>query len=171
MQRTRAVDGARVAASIQPAVGGPLLEEARALFAEYAGTLELDLSFQGFDAELASLPGAYAPPAGRLLVARHGDAAVGCVAVRALEPGVCELKRLYVQPVARGLGVGRHLTEAAVAEARAAGYRVMRLDTLATMASARRLYAGLGFRAIPAYRHNPLPGVEFLELDLRVPEG
>ncbi len=157
--------------AIEPAADGPALEEVRTLIAEYAFALGTDLGFQGFEAELTGLPGAYAPPTGRLLMARVDWAAAGCVAVRALEPGLCEMKRLYVRPGYRGSGVGRRLAETAVAEARSAGYRAMRLDTLDTMTPARRLYRGLGFVSIPPYRHNPLPGAEFLELDLRPATG
>lgn len=157
--------------AIEAAAEGSVLAEARTLIAEYAASLGIDLGFQGFEAELAGLPGAYAPPAGRLLVARVNGAAAGCVAVRALEPGLCEMKRLYVRPGYRGSGVGRLLAETAVAEARSAGHRAMRLDTLDTMAPARRLYRELGFVPIPPYRHNPLPGAEFLELNLRPAAG
>lgn len=148
-----------------------MLREARTLFEEYAGALGIDLEFQGFREESATLPGAYAPPGGRLLVARVNQTAVGCVAVRPLEPGICEMKRLYVRPGYRGSGIGRGLVEAVVREARAAGYRSMRLDTLETMARARSLYRALGFRPTAPYRHNPLPGAEFLELDLLAAEG
>ena len=148
------------------AAGRADLAVARRLFEEYAASLGVDLEFQGFADELARLPGEYAPPGGRLLLALDDDQPAGCVAVRPLESGVCEMKRLYVRPTHRGRGWGRRLAERAVAEARAAGYRYMRLDTLAGMAEAQGLYADLGFRAIPAYRHNPVPGTVFLELDL-----
>jgi GNAT superfamily N-acetyltransferase len=148
-----------------------MLGEARTLFEEYAKALGIDLGFQGFGEELATLPGACAPPHGRLLVARVNGTAVGCVAVRPLEPGICEMKRLYLRPGYRGSGIGRGLVEAVVREARVAGYRSMRLDTLETMALARTLYQTLGFRPTAPYRHNPLPGAEFLELDLLTAEG
>lgn len=150
---------------------GAALEAARALIREYADQLGVNLSFQGIDAELASLPGDYAPPAGALLVAWDGDTPAGCVGVRHLEPGVCELKRLYVRAAYRGAGLGRALAEAAVTAGRSLGYRVMRLDTLADMASARELYRALGFVPTAPYRVNPLPGAEFLALDLRSAEG
>jgi putative acetyltransferase len=160
-----------VRASIEPVVADSSMAEVRELIEEYATSLGVDLAFQGFETELAGLPGAYGPPGGRLLLARMDGRAAGCVAVRPLESGLCEMKRLYVRPEYRGSGLGRRLVEEVIREARAAGYRAMRLDTLDTMAAARGLYQALGFRPIPAYRHNPLSGAEFLELDLRGPEG
>ena len=157
--------------AIEPAHAGAPLDEVRALFLQYAESLGVDLGFQGFEAELAGLPGSYEPPGGRLLIARVGGRPAGCVGLRPLEPGICEMKRLYVSPDARGLGLGRLLAEAAIAEGRAAGYRSMRLDTLETMAAAHRLYRSLGFRPILPYRHNPVPGAAFLALDLAPGEG
>jgi ribosomal protein S18 acetylase RimI-like enzyme len=141
--------------------------ETRRLFQEYQEALGVDLCFQGFAAEVEMLPGAYAPPRGRLLLAREGDCAVGCIALRPMAEAICEMKRLYVRPCARSCGVGRLLVERVIAEARAAGYERMNLDTLPTMESALRLYQRLGFRDIPAYCHNPIAGARYLALDLR----
>jgi putative acetyltransferase len=143
------------------------LPAVRALFEEYAASLEVDLSFQGFDSELAELPGDYVPPTGRLLLALDGDAAAGCVALRRYEPAVCEMKRLYVRPAFQGTGLGRRLAEAIVEAGREAGYESMRLDTLPTMAAARGLYRSLGFEEIDAYRPNPVHGTTYFELRLR----
>jgi ribosomal protein S18 acetylase RimI-like enzyme len=138
----------------------------RGLFLEYQEALGVDLGFQGFAAELAGLPGEYAPPSGRLLLACEGDAVAGCVAMRALTADTCEMKRLYVRPPFRTGGVGRQLAERVIAEARAAGYRRMNLDTLPTMTGAQRLYERLGFTEIAPYRHNPIAGSRFLALQL-----
>jgi putative acetyltransferase len=145
---------------------------ARALFAEYADWLKVDLCFQGFDRELADLPGAYAPPLGRLLLAGPPRGAFGCIALRPMvtgagsAAGVGEVKRLFVQPAHRGGGWGRRLAEALIGEARTVGYRELKLDTLDWMADARRLYGKLGFRECAAYYDNPLPGVIYMALAL-----
>ena len=139
---------------------------ARALFEEYAASLDVDLAFQGFADELAALPEGYVPPTGALLLADLGGAPVGCAAIRALDGDACELKRLYVRPAARGHALGRVLTEAALARARELGYRRMRLDTLPTMQTAYALYRELGFREIEPYRFNPVPGTRYLEREL-----
>jgi putative acetyltransferase len=160
-----------VQARIVEAEGAEALALVRRLFVEYATSLEVDLDFQGFAEELAGLPGAYARPAGGLMVGFDGEEPAGCVAFRPLEPGVSEMKRLYVRPSARGAGWGRRLAERVVSDARAAGYERLRLDTLPSMRAALGLYLGLGFREIPAYRHNPVAGTRFLELDLRPARG
>ena len=136
------------------------------LFREYADSLGVDLSFQGFEAELAALPGEYAPPRGALLLAREGAEVAGCVGIRPLHGDACELKRLYVRPAFRAGGVGRALTLAAIEEARRLGYACLRFDTLPSMGAARRLYRSLGFRGIEPYRFNPVEGTQFLELEL-----
>jgi ribosomal protein S18 acetylase RimI-like enzyme len=153
--------------SIVHAHGAGKLPQARGLFEEYAASLGVDLCFQGFEEELAGLPGNYAPPSGRLLLAVQDDEAAGCVALRRMEQDVCEMKRLYVRPAYQGLGIGRMLVERVIEEARDAGYRRMRLDTLPTMMSARALYRRIGFYEIAPYRSNPVEGVAFLELDLK----
>lgn len=146
-----------------------LVAQARLLIEEYAVSLGIDLEFQEFEHELADLTSAYPLPSGCLVLARRDQRPLGCVAIRPLEPGVCEMKRLYVRPEARGQGVGRRLAEAAIGFGREAGYRAMRLDTLPSMADARRLYTALGFQEIPPYRFNPIRGTTFLELGLRSP--
>jgi GNAT superfamily N-acetyltransferase len=143
---------------------------ARNLFREYAQSLRFDLSFQDFEAELAALPGKYAPPDGALIVARHDGTPCACVALRRLDAECCEMKRLYVQPARRGLGIGGHLVERILDEARARGYRRMRLDTISTMMeSAVALYRSFGFRDIAPYIFNPIPGALYMEVDLGQP--
>jgi ribosomal protein S18 acetylase RimI-like enzyme len=159
--------GAAPPAAIIEAESPEALEIVRQLFEEYAASLEVDLGFQNFAEELSGLPGEYIRPAGGLLLGLDGDQPAGCVGFRPLQPGVAEMKRLYVRPAARGRGWGRRLAERVVSDARAAGYGRMRLDTLPAMGSALALYLDLGFAEIAPYRHNPVPGARFLELDLR----
>ena len=147
--------------------GEEKLPAVRRLFEEYAASLEVDLSFQDFDRELAELPGDYAPPGGRLLLALEGDEHAGCVALRPYEAEVCEMKRLYVRPAHQGAGLGRRLAEAIVDAGLDAGYRLMRLDTLPSMQAARGLYRSLGFEEIEAYRPNPVHGTTYFQLRLR----
>ena len=149
----------------------PDVDAVRALFEDYAASLGFDLGFQDFERELDELPGEYAPPRGRLLLARVGGEAVGCVAVRPLDDETCEMKRLFVRPASRRTGAGRALAEAAVAAGRELGYARMRLDTVPSMEAARALYRSLGFREIRPYRYNPIRGTAFMELGLgRSPE-
>ena len=148
----------------------------REMFLEYAGSLDFGLDFQDFESEVASLPGEYAPPGGCVLLAEVGGetaagaaprtATAGCVAMRPFSQGICEMKRLYVRPGYRGLGIGVGLSRAIIKKARERGYEHMRLDTVASMVEATRLYEALGFREIEPYRHNPLPGARFFELRL-----
>ena len=142
------------------------IEEVRRLFREYEAFLDVDLCFQGFEEELAGLPGKYASPGGALLIGICEDRTVGCVALRELEDGVCEMKRLFVRPEARGTGLGRQLAHEIVRFARELGYSLMRLDTLDKLNEAMRLYEKLGFRRTKPYYQNPLPGVVFWELNL-----
>lgn len=139
----------------------------RGLLREYQLLLGVDLGFQGFAEELATLPGAYAPPGGLLLLATRAGEPLGCVALRDAGAGRAEMKRLFVRPAARGLGLGRALAERIIEEARAAGYAEIVLDTLPSMGEAHRLYEQLGFRPVAAYNANPIPGTRHLGLPLR----
>jgi ribosomal protein S18 acetylase RimI-like enzyme len=156
---------------IRPATASDIAN-VRTLFRAYASALGVDLSYQGFEQEIANLPGAYAPPAGILLLARatNDGEAVGCVAVRPFaEAATCEMKRLYTSPAARGAGLGRALAEAAIAAATRAGYRAMRLDTLPTMTTAQSLYRLLGFELTPPYYATPVDGTIFMRKTLIQP--
>jgi ribosomal protein S18 acetylase RimI-like enzyme len=151
---------------VVPAVKPGELETVRALFREYADSLEVDLCFQGFEKELASLPGDYAPPGGRLYLVYVKEELAGCVGLRKIADGICEMKRLYIRPLHRSKGIGRELVSKLIEDARALGYTKMRLDTLPSMKRAQELYLAMGFKFIEPYRANPVPGALFLELDL-----
>lgn len=152
-------------APIRQAASAADIAHARELFEEYAAWLGVDLSFQGFEEELRTLPGKYAPPRGRLFLA--GDPPVACIALRPLEePAIGEVKRLYVRPSARATGLGRTLVETLLAHARDIGYRELRLDTASWMSDAMRLYARLGFIERSPYYHNPMPGVVYMSITL-----
>jgi putative acetyltransferase len=148
------------------------IEAARALFREYGASLGFSLCFQSFDQELAGLPGSYAPPRGRLLLALDAEKHAapeyaGCVALHPLEDDICEMKRLYVRPEFRGRGVGQQLVSAIITAARELGYKSMRLDTVpGVMDSAIKMYRQTGFSEILPYTHNPVPGAIFMELAL-----
>lgn len=143
------------------------IAQARELFLEYAQSLGFSLCFQNFDRELASLPGDYAPPAGRLLLAEYEAQGAGCVALHKLEPGICEMKRLYLRPQFRGKSWGRALADRVITEARHIGYRRMRLDTVEpVMKDAVAMYRQLGFREIAPYCRNPIAGALYMELAL-----
>jgi GNAT superfamily N-acetyltransferase len=145
--------------------------EVRALFREYEAFLDVDLCFQGFEEELAGLPGKYALPDGILLLATAGEKAAGCGALRKLDAGICEMKRLFVRPEFRGLGLGKTLARRLVEEAIRLGYSTMLLDTLERLKVAMTIYASLGFVQTPPYYGNPLPSVVYWKLDLTQPHG
>jgi ribosomal protein S18 acetylase RimI-like enzyme len=151
---------------IDPAVTSQDLAAIRGLFLDYQAGLGIDLGFQSFDEEIRRLPGDYAPPTGRLLLATWGGRPVGCVALRGINSTRGEMKRLFIQPQDRGLGVGKRLIARLLQEARAAGYEELVLDTLPGMTEAQGLYLAFGFHDIPPYRHNPIPGSRFLGLAL-----
>ena len=141
------------------------IEQVRSLFLEYGRYLGFSLCFQSFDEELKGLPGAYGPPSGRLLLARSADHAAGCVALRKLETGICEMKRLYVRPSDRGRGLGRTLVERLISDARAIGYERMRLDTIeSAMKDAVALYRRIGFKEIAPYSGVPIDRALWMEL-------
>ena len=156
------------ALQIEQATTSEQIELARQLFQEYGASLGFSLCFQNFDKELAGLPGVYAPPQGRLLLAYFDSQPAGCVALHEFAPSISEMKRLYVRPAFRGKRVGLALTEAVIQAARQIGYEKMRLDTVPSeMADAVKMYGRLGFQEIAPYRVNPQPGTLYLELDLK----
>jgi ribosomal protein S18 acetylase RimI-like enzyme len=143
------------------------IAQARELFLEYAQSLGFSLCFQNFDKELAELPGDYASPAGRLLLAEYEGQLAGCVALHPLEPGICEMKRLYLRPKFRGKGLGRVVADRIIAEARQIGYQRMRLDTVEpVMKDAVAMYRRIGFKEIAPYCKNPIAGALYMELHL-----
>jgi ribosomal protein S18 acetylase RimI-like enzyme len=152
--------------ALRYAEGAADMDTVRTLFREYQAGLGVSLCFQDFETELAGLPGKYADPSGCLLLAEADGKAAGTVALRDLGDGICEMKRLYVRPAARGLGLGRKLAASVVDEARKRGYRAMRLDTLPQLEAAIGLYASMGFAEIGNYCDNPIPGARFFELAL-----
>jgi ribosomal protein S18 acetylase RimI-like enzyme len=158
--------GASFAVKIYQAITPEQIETIRTLFREYASWLGIDLCFQRFAEELATLPGLYAPPRGRLLLAGDADGPAGCVALRPLDETVCEMKRLFVRSACRGRGLGRALAREVISEAQLIGYATMRLDTLSHMQAAIRLYESLGFVRRSAYYETPLAETVFLELKL-----
>ncbi|MGB8583313.1 MAG: GNAT family N-acetyltransferase [Candidatus Sulfotelmatobacter sp.] len=153
--------------SIYQAESPTQIAQAHELFLEYAQSLGFSLCFQNFDKELEGLPGQYAPPDGRLLLAEYESQLAGCVAMRTLEPGICEMKRLYLRPQLRGKGLGRTLADRIIAEARQIGHQRMRLDTVEpVMKDAVGMYRKLGFKEIAPYRSNPVAGAMYMELEL-----
>ncbi|WP_306250470.1 GNAT family N-acetyltransferase [Parvularcula sp. IMCC14364] len=154
--------------TIEPVRNATDLKVAARLFCEYAEDLGEDLCFQGFEQELATLPGCYAPPEGDIFLAKLADGTpAGCVAFRPMaDVAICEMKRMYVPPAGRGQGIGRALVKKVLAAARAAGYHIMRLDTLPRLEAALHLYADAGFSQTSAYYQNPLPGVVYLQKQL-----
>jgi ribosomal protein S18 acetylase RimI-like enzyme len=156
--------------SLRPAQFPDDLQTVRQLFLEYQAGLGIDLCFQGFEAELAELPGAYAPPAGTLLLACIDGEPAGCCAMRPLyntdHLNACEMKRLFVRPAFRGFGLGRLLVERMMSDGQLAGYTTMLLDTLSDMETARALYQEVGFVEVAPYYHNPIAGAHYLKVDL-----
>jgi putative acetyltransferase len=152
---------------VQQAESPQQIASIRELFLEYAESLGFSLCFQGFDKELEELPGDYAPPDGRLLLATREGQPAGCVALHKLEPEICEMKRLYLRPQFRGKGLGKALAESVINEAREIGYKKLRLDTVVpVMRAAVAVYRNLGFREIAPYRSNPIVGTLYMELQL-----
>lgn len=170
MPSSEAPNGLRADVQVILATTPVQIDAVRRLFQEYAGSLNVDLCFQNFEVELAQLPGDYAAPRGGLLLASVAGAMAGCCAIRALDAAdyanACEMKRLYVRPQCRGLGLGRSLVDAALDLARQAGYDCVLLDTLSDMEAARALYDELGFQEIPPYYFNPIAGAHYLKVAL-----
>ena len=148
------------------AESGEHLDAVKVLFMEYARSLQFSLGFQDLEEEIADLSGHYGPPDGCILLAFYDDVPVGCVALRKLDEGICEMKRLYVRPEFRGLGIGKMLSVLILEEANNIGYEKMRLDTLSSMSEANSIYRKLGFREIEPYRYNPFQHAVFLEKDI-----
>ncbi len=164
---TEKANGAPEIPQMSQVISAQQVTQARELFLEYAQSLGFSLCFQNFDKELAGLPGDYAPPAGRLLLAELDGQLAGCVALHKLEPGLCEMKRLYLRPSFRGKGLGRALADRIISEARQIGYKRMRLDTVEpVMKDAVGMYRKLGFKEIDPYCNNPMPGTLYMELQL-----
>ncbi len=161
-----ATPGESVGVAFQDVTGGGDVERVRELFREYEAALGISLCFQGFNDELAGLPGEYAPPGGRLLLAHSAGRIAGCVALRRIDAATCEMKRLFVRPEFRGLGLGRRLATECLATGRRLGYAQLRLDTLPIMREARAMYRDLGFYEIAPYRANPVEGTLYLQIDL-----
>ncbi len=156
---------------IEPVTQAPYLDQIKLLFAEYVDSLPFPLTFQDFQTEMTELPGRYGPPEGCILAAidsqvEASKSVIGCIALKKLSPGICEMKRLFIRPAYRGMALGRRLSEALLAQARLLGYQRMRLDTIATMQAAVQLYRSLGFTEIPPYYDNPIPDALFLECRL-----
>lgn len=146
---------------------GPAIEEIRALFLDYARSLNFSLCFQNFDKELAELPGVYGLPHGRLVLCQVDGKPAGCIALKQIEPGVCEMKRLFVRPEFRGKQLGLRLAKHIIDEARITGYSFMRLDTIrGSMDNAIAMYESLGFKEIPPYYNSPIPDAVYMKLDL-----
>tara|TARA_B100001105_G_C22219356_1_gene368934 strand:+ start:262 stop:726 length:465 start_codon:yes stop_codon:yes gene_type:complete len=152
--------------TLQPAQFPQEHDDVIAIFREYVSSPSVSLDFQGYEEEFASLPGPYAAPEGRLLLAREGTAVLGCAALRRVDATTCEMKRVYVRPAARGMRLGRRLVEAILVEARMAGYARICLDVLPEFVAAQQLYASLGFKPAQAVSFNPVPGTRFLALQL-----
>ena len=154
------------AIQVRPVLTSQDIDVIHHLFQQYADALGFDLAFQDFNMEMKELPGEYSPPRGRLYIAYWQEAVAGCIALRPIDPQVGEMKRMYVRPEYRGKGIGSALAQTLINDARKIGYERIRLDTVPSMKIARHIYEGLGFKEIPAYRYNPLPGAIYMELEL-----